>query len=204
MAAHEEDTTFDDVKAAEQDATNQEAELATLEQRVTNGDMTVTAEQIEKQSAIARHAHRVAEGVRHLYVQSKARRRDRALQELAADIEAGQGKGAAVLLEAWDAFETAARTFQHLADEYDASVRDWEQRARDLNVGLNAEHGLSEQGGIRFHGDHLATASAPDRFQALFIVAGGGYYAALPLRAVDDDRTVAARAALKRLGGHDE
>lgn len=205
MTAHEDvDKKIEDVNAAEQDALTQDAELATLEARVANGDLSVTAAQIEEQSSIARHAHRVAEGVRNLFTQSEARRRDRALRELASDIEEGQGKGAAALLDAWDTFESAARAFQTLADAYDANVREWEQRARDLNVGLSTEHGLSEQGGIRFHGDHLEIASAPDRFQALFIVSGGGYYAPLPLRAAGDDMVVAARAALKRLGGDDE
>lgn len=204
MTAREEtDKTIEDVQAAEQDAVAQEAELATLEERVTNGDLTVTAAQIEKQSAVARHAHRVADGVRSLYAQSKARRRDRDIAQLAADIDTDTSTDSAALVKAWDTLEGAARALQDLADAHDAKVAEWAERARELRIGTEVEHGLNDQGGLRFRGELLPPIHAARLFARLWIVPGG-YYAPLPLREAEDGMIAATRAELERLGGDDE
>ncbi|WP_295034676.1 hypothetical protein [uncultured Microbacterium sp.] len=197
------DTTFDDVTAAEQDAHRQDVELATLEERVTSGDLTVTAEAIEKQSALARHAHRVADGVRNLYVQSKARKRDRDIAQLAADIDTDTSTDSAALVKAWDTLEGAARALQELANAHDVKVAEWAERARELRISSEVEHGLNDQGGLRFRGELLPPIHAAHLFARLFIVPGG-YYAPLPLREAHDGMIDATRAELERLGGDDE
>jgi hypothetical protein len=125
----EEEVTAADVAAAEAEALEAEALVAELEHKVRNGDETITIDDITAQEQLGRFAKLRLEATRKKAERTKAARRLEAAKTLHDEIESyalGSGKKLAKQLRAIEDAETA---FLATAEEHNAKLRSWRQRA---------------------------------------------------------------------------
>lgn len=129
-----EPVTEKDVQTAEQEAAEAEALIGALEQKVIDGDESVTVEQIEQQRGLSRFAKLRAAAAQRKAERHRQAARLRACDELRREVEesaANAGKKLAKLLR--DA-EKATRVFVEAMDERNRQLYGWHQRATELEV----------------------------------------------------------------------
>lgn len=126
-----------DVAAAEAAATEAQALVTELEEKVLNGDDTVTPDEIVAQESLGRFARLRAESTRRKAVKSKEAARLRACEALYADIDtyaSGEGKRFGPMFQA---IYDAKAAFKTAVEERNAEVRTWRQRAEALEVAVD-------------------------------------------------------------------
>lgn len=127
-----EETTEQDVAAAE-DAAREAEELAlSLEQQVAAGDDSVTREQLEAQRSEASFALLRVKGARAKLAAARQRQHD--LVPLKAEIEAYEAAIVGELTGLFQAWCDAEAAFIAAAVEHDTKIEDFKKRAADLGA----------------------------------------------------------------------
>lgn len=144
-----------DVAAAEQEAAEAEQLAAALEERVREGDDTVTPEQVTSQRELGRFARLRVEAARRKAARAAEAARLERCKTLAADINAyaeGSGQKFADLLHT---AEDAVRAFLTAVDERNDHIRGWRQEMTDLGVPAHGNPTVpSKEHGQLGHFDH--------------------------------------------------
>ncbi|URN12497.1 hypothetical protein LUW77_14960 [Streptomyces radiopugnans] len=133
MTARATKTPPDDVTAAEQEAAEAEQLLTALEERVRDGDDTVTADQLASTRELGRFARLRAEAARRKAERAAEAARLDAVAALADEIRAADTDRTA-LAEAVDRLTTALRDVVTLAEEHNQQLAQWRNRAMQIGV----------------------------------------------------------------------
>jgi hypothetical protein len=146
------DTDPDQIIAdAEQEATEAENLVVTLEEAVRSGDDSVTFEQVEKARGLLSFVRLRKEAASRKAAAAKEAARLDACAALNADITAhAQGDGEKFSKQLQTAFE-ALRTFYDAVDERNTRILDYRQRAFDLGIPEHKHSGPvpASHGGVR-------------------------------------------------------
>lgn len=127
-------TTAGDVAAAEQEAAEAEQLAAALEERVREGDDSVTPDQIASARELGRFARLRTEATRRKAERAKAAARLAACESLRDEIETyAEGSGAR-FAELLTAADNAVRAFVAALDERNDHLTAWRQTMVDLGV----------------------------------------------------------------------
>jgi multidrug efflux pump subunit AcrA (membrane-fusion protein) len=123
-----------DYAAAKQEAAEAEALVTALEDRVKDGDDTITPDQILAQESLSRFARLRLEATRRKLEKAKAKRRLDAANALHDEITAYAGGIGQKLANKMRAIEKAEQALVTLADQHDALIRSWRARAEALKI----------------------------------------------------------------------
>ncbi|MBT8159323.1 hypothetical protein KKI43_02495 [Arthrobacter sp. GN70] len=123
-----------DVAAAEQEARDAEDLVTELENRIVDGDDTVTAADLQAQVGLSRWAKMRLEGTRRKADRAKAAARLRDCEALHGEILAASKSGGKDLAKLLSAVVDSVRAFHEAADARNAQIRGWRQRAVALGI----------------------------------------------------------------------
>lgn len=189
-----------DVRSAEQEAAEAEALVVELEERVREGDESVSPDEIDASEKLGRFARLRADATARKAERYRQAVRTKALQDLRADVRKRAPKAGDDLVAALKAVEDAARAFLSLADEHDARLDGWINTIRELRV----PDGETEQGlGLNGIGQLVVTGVTFDRVNGqrkLGLLFNAGHEQGLPVRDADDTRLTGAYALLDSIG----
>lgn len=127
-----EDSMDDDVAKAEQEAAEAEQLIATLERKVEDGDETITPEQITAQVGLSRFAKLRLAAVRKKADAARERRNRQARLAIHDEVDAYESTIGQRLAHRLRAVAAAEAEFTALAEEHNAKVNDWRNRAMAL------------------------------------------------------------------------
>lgn len=165
------EVTDADVEQAEQEAAEAAQLVHALEERVRDGDDTVTHDEIEHARSLGRFAQLRADATRRKADRAKAAAHAQALAQLRTEILDGISGGpssAAAVHAALDGVDKAIAKFLTAADKHNLWHAGIRERIRDLcQVAPDATRGADEQSGIAYgdearHGQDPAWIAAGD------------------------------------------
>lgn len=123
-----------DVEAAETAAQEAQDLVAELENKVLNGDVTVTPEEIVAQESLGRFARLRAAATRRKAAKSKETARLLACEALYDDIDAHATDGGEHLATLLHAVEDAITAFSASVTERNSTIQVWRERALALDI----------------------------------------------------------------------
>lgn len=196
------EVTADTLSAAVKAADDAQEKLDTLQRRLTSGDLTVTAEELSAQEKLTNHAKLLVEGVRTLWGRRKADIRSKRLKEFAAEVRKKAPKSGDDLVAALHMLEDAAREFKRLADEHDASVREWTRIAMgDFGIeNRTGEAGIRIDGGSDLYIDDVCIPVVGAERVLSNVFYAEGPHSPLRVRRSDDEALAATYARLDQIG----
>ncbi|MFE5568913.1 hypothetical protein ACFQ68_28285 [Amycolatopsis japonica] len=127
--------TAEDVEQAESEASAAESAVIELERRVTTGDFSIAAEDIDQARSKSRFARLLAKATAFKANQHREAERIKACDALRSEIEAHSDTVGAELAAALRKAEKALTDFYAKKYARDARVGDWHRRAGNLEVG---------------------------------------------------------------------
>ncbi|TFC20055.1 hypothetical protein E3O19_01405 [Cryobacterium algoritolerans] len=166
-----------DVRAADVEAAEAQALVASLEEAVMSGDESVTHEQITAQESLGRFAKLRAEFTRKKAAQATEARRQEQLTKIRTEMEECAGDSGerfgALLLDV----ENAVTTFVEAVQTRNDDIADWRKRMIDLGVPAKTSANIvppAEHGRLSYNPQtSVGDIQAGEREMSL--VASGGY-----------------------------
>jgi hypothetical protein len=154
------------VAAAEQEATEAEALAAALEERVREGDDSVTPEQVASQRELGRFARLRVEAARRKAARAAEAARLDKCTALAAEINAYAENSGQKFADLLRTAEDAVRAFVAAVDERNENIHRWGATAAELSVPMHQSPlpPGKEHAGLG-RGDHKALISGARRIE---------------------------------------
>ncbi|MGW3352571.1 hypothetical protein ACWDA3_55560 [Nonomuraea rubra] len=149
-------TEVDEIGQAEREAADADQLVAALEERVREGDESVTPEQIAAQRELGKFARLRAEGARRKAEKARRAVREQAMAELADEMRAA-GRDEEQLVAAIDTFESALRALGEAVAGHNQRVVEWRKRMQALDIPHDG-HGGPEHAGLAWNerGHHVS------------------------------------------------
>lgn len=190
------------VADAETAATDAEALVAALEDKIMAGDASVTHEDLSTQISLARFARKFVEGAKTKAEGIRAANAAKAREALRAEILRDAPANGEHLLALIDSLMASANKLVEAANSHDAQLREWVRKALDLGVpdkgaasAVHAGLGVSAAGDVLIDAVMVRPVDAKNILRLLFVPIENGI-----IPAPDPSNVAAARSIVANLG----